>query len=783
MKNKTTKNRYINIAMLSVGILVFSFVAYFLMTEALAADMKTLTITQNGKVLSQYQVDLTPQSTTIGSSEVIDPPIEMSVDRAKGDVTIAIEGVPFTDGNTFVVTSTQSGETLNPIAVYNGTNYYMSVTITFIDVPTLNINGKSYELTENSDHIFEPTSAINVYSSTSVSITYNAADAVGVNLTCMSDMASSVNITDNTVSPPNYNYNLEFLQEGQYVFDFPNMMFNINYSRAVQPTIEYQVSMAGKTVNATFVQGSAGSADSSSGSGAPHYSAYISNSEKSVILSIKAIPLSSTDVAMAAIGGKRNIGNLEYNTNNVSVTPLSNESWQISFLSEGSHTIYYYSSSSDYPLQINVDYTKEEVSRPSHSRDEEEKKEEPIIIEPPKINLINIQNKENVSSDTILTSNNVNVKDDVAEVEPTKEEIDALISLLELHKDDIPLGEREAIFNVQKVDGADEYALSISPENFDEILNSSADIIGFKTPIGDFRIRSSEAKGLKIKQKIRIFLKPMKNNGYPGLDVTLSENDAEIKKFDTPYSIEVRIPYTPKANEDINALIIEYIHLDGEKEIIKECEYDAKNKELCFFVSHLSKFGINYNPVLFNDVPRTHPESGNIMFLAARGIIKPDEKGNYSPDESITRGEYLNIITNAFSETKSNELNIKIYSDVDENNIYCTPIAWAKLNNIIYFDKESSGDYFYPANNLSREDCVTIANNVAIALGLRFKDTGEVLQFSDSGMISSYAVLSIERMIKAGVIESPKSSRFFPKEFQTKAETAKVVSRLLSLLR
>ncbi|QHI72602.1 S-layer homology domain-containing protein [Aminipila terrae] len=401
------------------------------------------------------------------------------------------------------------------------------------------------------------------------------------------------------------------------------------------------------------------------------------------------------------------------------------------------------------------------------------------------VNVINKTNTENESSDTILTPLNTTEKNGESITEVAPKEVDALIKLAEAHKGDVGDGENEAIINIKNPQSAqtNSYGINIKPTDAEKLTHSVIDVLAVNTPVGDFRIRNEELNNVTTSHggELKLMLKKIDNSGKPGIDATFSKGDARISSFEGNYCVEIRIPYEAKAGENLDSLYIEYLREDGTKEIVTESKYDEEHKWLSFFPSHLSKYGIAYNPVIFKDVSAKYWGSSYITYLASRKVINGKGDGRFYPDARVSKAEFINMMTKAFSAAAIGKKTIKSYKDVPIDKWYAKAIGWSYINNLS--NALAKNGRFYPEENLTREDMATLVNNISVGLQIRLKENGKYSGFSDISTVSSYAKNGVVRMTKCNIISGAGGGRFLPKQGLTRAEAAKIISTLMSKMR
>ncbi len=401
------------------------------------------------------------------------------------------------------------------------------------------------------------------------------------------------------------------------------------------------------------------------------------------------------------------------------------------------------------------------------------------------INVINQLNKANLSSDTILTPRNTAELNGLSVTSVTSDEINALVAMAEIHRDDLTEIDNEAIIQImdQTPEGNHSYEVNMKADDIKTITGSSIDILAINTPISQFRIRSEELRRIDTgsEDRLQFNLTRINHEGRPGIDAILVLGDKVITEFEGAYILEIRIPYKAKAGEDMAALCIEYISEDGSIQLVRESRYDREKEMLSFFPVHLSKYGVAYRPILFSDVASNHWANGYITFLAARDVITNPPGTMFRPDDAITRGEFINMAARAFSVSNLGRRTFQSYEDVPADAWYALAVGWSYTNNIS--PVLASSGRFYPERSLSREDMSTLINNVSLSLNLRLKKETTVIGFSDANTISPYARDAVPRMVAFGIVSEGGGGRFLPKNNCTRAEAARSISLLMSKMR
>ncbi|MBY0013406.1 glycosyl hydrolase [Paenibacillus typhae] len=173
---------------------------------------------------------------------------------------------------------------------------------------------------------------------------------------------------------------------------------------------------------------------------------------------------------------------------------------------------------------------------------------------------------------------------------------------------------------------------------------------------------------------------------------------------------------------------------------------------------------------LFKDAA-SHWAASSIAKWSASGIISGYEDGNFRPDRSITRAEFVTVINRLFGLTVKADVN---FNDVSASDWYSGQMAVAKYAG---YYQGFNGNQALAETAISRQDAATLLARI-------FEMTGGEAQanagdsFTDSDKISGYAKGSIEAL--SGIIKGYSNGMFNPAGSITRAETVTLIDRIVS---
>ncbi|GGG64107.1 S-layer homology domain-containing protein [Paenibacillus radicis (ex Gao et al. 2016)] len=259
----------------------------------------------------------------------------------------------------------------------------------------------------------------------------------------------------------------------------------------------------------------------------------------------------------------------------------------------------------------------------------------------------------------------------------------------------------------------------------------------------------------------------------PVYNLTIFAGEKEITTFGGG-TVNVSIPYTLKAGEDANAIIVYYVSDEGLETI--RGQYRAETGTVEFSTKHFSQYIIGLNAVNFADVAPTAWYANAVHYLAAREIANGTDETHFSPNATITRGQFIVLLLNAYGiQADSNAADN--YSDA--GNTYYTPyLAAAKRLGIA----NGTGDnQFEPNKAISRQDLFTLLHRSLTVLGElpAEKTNATIASYTDANQIAGYAAEAFKALVEGGVV-SGSNNKLNPLGVTTRAEAAQVIYNLLS---
>ncbi|MEG1442199.1 MAG: S-layer homology domain-containing protein [Oscillospiraceae bacterium] len=160
-----------------------------------------------------------------------------------------------------------------------------------------------------------------------------------------------------------------------------------------------------------------------------------------------------------------------------------------------------------------------------------------------------------------------------------------------------------------------------------------------------------------------------------------------------------------------------------------------------------------------------HWAEGAIKYAYEKNLMTGYEDNTFNPEGSITRGEFVTVMYRYMGLSKAEG---KVFADTSDH--------WAKDYIMTLYSMGIVGgvseDEFEPDAPIEREQMAAILDRT-----FKFKETTE-MEFADEDLISDWAIESVYRTLKSGIMKGDENNNFAPRANATRAEVATIISRL-----
>lgn len=328
---------------------------------------------------------------------------------------------------------------------------------------------------------------------------------------------------------------------------------------------------------------------------------------------------------------------------------------------------------------------------------------------------------------------------------------------------------------------------SIPKSAVNAVANSKIDALTVSSPIADITFSSkafstiskeavSDVKLAVTKMDSSALLDQVKQTvgDRPVFNFNVTSGDKTISQFGG--SVRVAVPYTPKAGEDTEAIVIYYINAEGKAEIVKNCVYNQKTGTISFETNHFSTYAVGYNKVSFKDVDPDIWYGNAVDFIAAREITTGTGNNNFSPNAKLTRGQFIVQVMKAYGISPDNNLEDN-FADAGDT-YYTGYLAAAKRLGI---SEGIGNNMFAPNNEITRQEMFTLLYNLLKTIGklLEVETVKDIATYKDVSSIATWAKDAMTVLVGAGIV-SGDTEMLSPTSTTNRAQLAQVLYNLLS---
>jgi ABC-type polysaccharide/polyol phosphate transport system ATPase subunit len=177
----------------------------------------------------------------------------------------------------------------------------------------------------------------------------------------------------------------------------------------------------------------------------------------------------------------------------------------------------------------------------------------------------------------------------------------------------------------------------------------------------------------------------------------------------------------------------------------------------------------------FSDVPEDHIFYEEISKLSARAITVSHGKGDFRPDQLITREQFAIFLVKALGEYYPPNPAAARFTDVSPDNLGYRHVERLVERGIIL---DTDEEYFRPNDPVTREQ---MAEWLIRAKGARVLPSPEAAQTFSDVPPASRAFPFVERMVELGLTAAAQSPYFYPDAPVTRAEIASLLVRTFKL--
>ncbi|OPH58340.1 hypothetical protein BC351_23530 [Paenibacillus ferrarius] len=190
-----------------------------------------------------------------------------------------------------------------------------------------------------------------------------------------------------------------------------------------------------------------------------------------------------------------------------------------------------------------------------------------------------------------------------------------------------------------------------------------------------------------------------------------------------------------------------------------------------------AKIAVNVNDLFpFDDLGDFGWAKTAIAFLADKGIVNGTGDRLFSPEQPVTRADFVVLLTRAL-ELKGSKG--ERFDDVEQGVYYDEALSAARSLGIVEGD---ATNHFHPRSSVTREDMMTLTARTLKVLNKLPASQGTSLEstYYDAAEISDYALASVAALVESGLIQGY-GDGIHPKETTNRAQAAMLIYNMLNM--
>ena len=264
------------------------------------------------------------------------------------------------------------------------------------------------------------------------------------------------------------------------------------------------------------------------------------------------------------------------------------------------------------------------------------------------------------------------------------------------------------------------------------------------------------------------------DGGSLGGELPKSEDYTIEPQEDKRYSVTLKKGQSGATRVSLPAVppghVVVIVNADGSETVVKKSFLE--NGTAHFLLEASATIRVVPAEVSFADVAASDWFDKAVSFVTSHQLFNGVSDENFA----MTRGMLVTVL---YRLEEAAAQDIVSFPDVEAGNWYSQAIVWAAETDIVTGFEDGK---FYPDENISRQQLVTILYRYAQHIGLEVSQAAGLNQYTDNAQVDAYAKEAMEWAVAAGLIQGTPEGLLAPNAFATRAETAVILERMVKLI-
>ena len=220
--------------------------------------------------------------------------------------------------------------------------------------------------------------------------------------------------------------------------------------------------------------------------------------------------------------------------------------------------------------------------------------------------------------------------------------------------------------------------------------------------------------------------------------------------------------------------VVVIVNADGSETVVKKSFLE--NGTAHFLLEESVTIKIVPAEANFADVVAGDWFEDAVSFAASHALFNGISDDQFAPESAMTRGMLVTVLYRLEEATSFDSVS---FPDVEADFWYSQAISWAADMSIVTGFEDGN---FYPNENISRQQLVTILYGYAQHIGLDVSQVASLNQYTDKEQVEPYAKEAMQWAVAVGLVQGTSEGLLAPDASATRAETAVILQRLVKLL-
>jgi len=177
---------------------------------------------------------------------------------------------------------------------------------------------------------------------------------------------------------------------------------------------------------------------------------------------------------------------------------------------------------------------------------------------------------------------------------------------------------------------------------------------------------------------------------------------------------------------------------------------------------------------VFSDIKAKGWYKQYVDYAVAYGIFTGTSKTTFSPNDNITRAQFVQVLANLEGVDTSNRDVTTGFSDVPAKKWFTSAVKWASDNKIVNGVGEGRFD---PNANVTREQMCVMLVNYARFKSIALKTVEDKESFADDASISKWARTAVYTCQQSDIVNGKGEGKFDPQGTGTRAEASVIFTK------